>query len=638
MSAEAKTYGGRYQVIEKVGQGGMAEVYRARDDLLGREVAVKVLAERLSTDRSFVERFRREAQAAANLSHPNIVSLYDFGNDEAAYFIVMELIDGRGLEAVIGDDGPLLPERAAEIAADVARALERAHNAGLVHRDIKPSNIMITSYGQTKVTDFGIARALGDGEQTMTQTGMVIGTASYLSPEQAQGNPVDARSDVYALGCVLYEMLAGRAPFQGDTPLSIAYKHVREDPEKPSTVNPDVPDALDAITMKALAKNPANRYQTAREMQEDLQRFVAGQQVHATPLLAGATAVAPPVATGTQVLRRTEEEWDPEPEPDKRKAGIYVAAALLILGVFALLAYLVANNLLGGSDAQEIRVPNVVGMDQDEARETLEERGFAVAVERRNSGKPRGEVVSQEPEGGERLEEGETVTIFVSEGRAQTEVPDLIGLTQEEAEEEIEAARLRLGELTTESSDEEEGTVISQSPEPGSEVDRRSRVNLVISGGPEPVTVPSVIGQSEDTAVDEIEAAGLEAEVITAPSEEDEGTVIAQDPEAGAEASPGDVVTITVSEGTEEREMPDVRGQDGDDAEEFLEADFGLDVTQVEEPCANATPPGAVCRQDPEPGTPVSEGDSATLYVQPGDAALPAPFAFGIAWWLWFSW
>ena len=629
MSADGKTYGGRYEVIEKVGQGGMAEVYRARDDLLGREVAVKVLAERLSTDSSFVERFRREAQAAANLSHPNIVSLYDFGNDEAAYFIVMELIDGRGLETVISDDGPLLPERAAEIAADVARALDRAHTAGLVHRDIKPSNIMITSYGQTKVTDFGIARALGDGEQTMTQTGMVIGTASYLSPEQAQGNPVDARSDVYALGCVLYEMLTGRAPFQGDTPLSIAYKHVREDAQTPSSVNPDVPEALDAVTMKALAKNPDNRYQTAREMQEDLQRFVAGQQVHATPLLAGATAVAP-AATGTQVLSQTEEEWEPEPDPGRSKAGMYVVVALVILGLFGLFAYLIANNLLGGDEARELRVPDVVGMDQDEARETLEERGFDVAIERRNSNKPRGEVTSQEPEGGERLAEGETVTIFVSEGPRQTEVPNVVGDTQEEAEDAIEDARLRVGEVTSEPSDNvDEGSVISQSPEPGSEVDVRSRVNLVISGGPEPVTVPSVIGQSEETAVSEIEAADLEARVITAPSDEDEGIVIAQDPEAGAEASPGDVVTITVSEGSAEREMPDVTGQDGDDAEEFLESDFGLNVSQVEETCANATPPGAVCRQDPEPGSPVSEGDNATLYIQPGDASLGPGFALG---------
>lgn len=632
MSAPGKTYGGRYEVIERIGVGGMAEVYKARDELLGREVAVKVLSDRLSTDRTFVERFRREAQAAANLSHPNIVSLYDYGADEegGANFIVMELIDGRGLEAVIADDGPLMPERAAEIATDVAKALERAHTSSLVHRDVKPSNIMITSYGQTKVTDFGIARATGDAEQTMTQTGMVIGTASYLAPEQAQGNPVDARSDVYALGCVLFEMLTGRPPFSGDTPLSIAYKHVRETPEPPSAINPDVPDALDAIVMKALAKNPDNRYQSAREMAEDLERFSAGQKVHAGPLMAGTTTVAP-AATGTQVIER-EEIWDEEEEPERKKAGMYVLAALLILGVFALLAYLLANNLMGDDpDPQLVRVPDVVGMDEDAAREELEGKGFDVQVTRKRTNKPEGQVTDQKPKAGERLEEGETVEITVSEGKPQTTVPELIGLSEEEAVAELEAARLRVGEVTTEVSEEvEEGLVISQSPEPGEEVNRRSKVDLVLSGGPEPVRVPSVIGQDEQTAIDEIEAAGLEADVLTASSEEAEGTVIAQDPEAGAEANPGDIVTITVSEGVEEQSMPDVTGQDADEAEAFLENDYGLTVSQVEEPCANATPPGSVCRQDPEPGDSVAEGDSATLYVQPGDASLPGePVAAG---------
>ena len=640
MSADGKTYGGRYEVIERVGLGGMAEVYRARDELLGREVAVKVLNDKLSGDKSFVERFRREAQAAANLSHPNIVSLYDYGSDEGANFIVMELIDGRGLEQIIAEEGPLLPERAAEMASDVARALERAHATGLVHRDIKPSNIMITSYGQTKVTDFGIARAIGDGNQTMTQTGMVIGTASYLSPEQAQGNSVDARSDVYALGCVLYEMLTGGPPFKGDTPLSIAYKHVREDAEKPSTINPDVPPALDAIVMKALAKNPDNRYQSAREMRDDLQRFLAGEQIHATPLLAGTTTVAPAAAGGTQVIRR-EEEWVDEPDPERRKAGLYVAVALLILGVFALLAYLLANNLLGEEEtATKVRVPDVVGEDQDDARALLEDKGLEVDVKRKASSEEEGIVIEQDPAQGERIDEGDTVTITVSTGPRQVEVPEVIGLTQEEAEAEITGAKLKVGDVSMETSDEvERGSVISQSPEPGEEVDARSEVDLVVSGGPEAVTVPSVIGQSQDTAIAEIQAAGLTADVLSAPSEEEEGTVIAQDPEGGAEAEPGDIVTITVSEGVEEQEMPDVTGQDADDAEAFLEGEFGLSVSQVEEPCAQATPPGSVCRQDPEAGAPVSEGDSATLFVQPGDAALPSGlFAstlwFLAAWWV----
>lgn len=637
MSTDPKTYGDRYEVIERVGLGGMAEVYRARDELLGREVAVKVLNDKLSGDKSFVERFRREAQAAANLSHPNIVSLYDYGSDEGANFIVMELIDGRGLERIIADEGPLLPERAAEMASDVARALERAHATGLVHRDIKPSNIMITSYGQTKVTDFGIARAVGDSDQTMTQTGMVIGTASYLSPEQAQGNPVDARSDVYALGCVLYEMLTGEPPFKGDTPLSIAYKHVREDPTTPSSVNPDVPAGLDAIVMKALAKNADNRYQTAREMQEDLQRFLAGEQIHATPLLAGTTTVAPAAAGGTQVIRRDEEEWVDEPEPERSKAGIYVVAALLILGVFALLAYLLANNLLGEDDpaTTAVRVPDVVGDDQDAAREILEDKGFKVAVQRKPSNKEEGIVTKQDPEAGERLDEGKTVTITVSTGPRQVEVPEVVGLSQEEAEAEITGAKLRVGRVTTETSDEfEEGTVISQSPEPDEEVDARSKVNLVVSGGADTVTVPSVIGQTEDTAISEIQAAGLTADVLRAPSDEDEGTVIAQDPEAGAQAEGGDIVTITVSDGPETQEMPNVTGQDADEAEELLESEFGLAVSQVEEACARATPPGVVCGQDPDPGTPVEEGDRATLFVQPGDASLPGALFASMLWFL----
>ncbi|MGH2817861.1 MAG: Stk1 family PASTA domain-containing Ser/Thr kinase [Actinomycetota bacterium] len=622
MSAQAKTYGGRYAIIEPIGSGGMAEVYRARDELLGREVAVKVLTERLSKDRSFVERFRREAQAAAGLSHPNIVSLYDYGSDEGAYFIVMEHIDGRALADIIRDEGPLLPERAAEIAADVAKALERAHGAGLVHRDIKPSNIMLTSDGQTKVTDFGIVRALGgDGDLTMTQTGMVIGTASYLSPEQAQGNPVDARSDVYALGCVLHEMVTGQVPFTGDTPLSIAYKQVREDPKPPSMVNPDVPSGMDAITMKALAKNPDNRYSSAAEMREDLQRFLSGQSVQATPLMADQTMVAP-AGGGTRVMERAEEE-EYEPPEGRRRAAFYVVVALLILAVFGLLAWLLADSLFGGPT---VRVPNVVGRDVDRARDILEEAGFEVDTQPRNSPRPEDEVLEQDPEGGEGAEEGSTVLLTISGGRRQTTVPNVEGLPLDEATNELRDARLAVGETRREASEEvPEDEVISQDPAGGEEVDRGSEVDLVVSSGPEAVTVPNVINQTEDSAIEEIRAAGLNEEVDRAPSDDvDEGLVISQDPGPGEEAASGDTVRILVSEGSEERDMPDVTGQDGDEAENVLEDDYGLDVTQqeeTEEPCAE--PPGFVCRQDPEPGTPVSEGDDATLYVQAGGAQVP---------------
>jgi beta-lactam-binding protein with PASTA domain/predicted Ser/Thr protein kinase len=604
----------------------MAEVYRARDELLGREVAIKVLSARSAQDKSFVERFRREAQSAANLNHPNIVSLYDYGSDEGAYYIVMEFIDGRSLAEVIAQDGRLMPERAAEIASDVAGALERAHGAGIVHRDIKPGNIMLTSLGQTKVTDFGIARALGgDSEQTMTQTGMVIGTAAYLSPEQAQGEPVDARSDVYSLGIVLYEMLTGNPPFAGDTPLSIAYKHVRETPERVSTVNPDVPAPLESIISKALAKNPENRYTHAGEMKEDLQRFLAGQKVLATPMMADETMVAP--ATGTQVMRSTDVFEDEEPEKDR--AGMYVIGALLILALFGLIAYLLAQNLFG-EDAKMVQVPKVIGLTEEEATSDLEEVGFVVEVETAPSRRAEGKVFAQDPEAREEAEEGSTVIISVSEGREQVEVPDLEGEAEEDAADILEGADLKLGETTTEPSDEfEEGLIIGQSESPGSEVDAGTAVDIVVSSGEDSAAVPNVVGFTEDAAIATLQNAGFEVEVQTAPDEAEAGVVVSQDPEAGSEHPQGDTVVILVSEGSEERAMPNVVGMDADEAQAYLENDFGLTVTREEEACTE--PPGNVCRQDPEEGTPVSEGDTATLFVQPDPGAgLPSRAFFAL--------
>jgi serine/threonine-protein kinase len=620
LSASGRTFGGRYAVIERVGAGGMAEVYRARDELLGRDVAVKVLSERFARDTSFVERFRREAQAAANLSHPNIVSLYDYGSDGETYFIVMEFIDGRGLDEIIRDEGPLLPERAAEIASDVAKALERAHTAGLVHRDVKPSNIMITSQGQTKVTDFGIVRALGgDGENTMTQTGMVIGTAAYLSPEQAQGNPVDARSDVYSLGCVLYEMLTGRAPFTGETPLAIAYKHVREDPQPPSALNPDATASLDAIVMKALAKNPDNRYSSAKEMREDLERFLAGQAVRATPLLAEETRVVP-AATGTQMMQSADDDY--YDEPARGRGWLFALIALVILALVAGLAYLLAQNLLG----KDVTVPDVVGLQVDEAQTKLENRGLESQIENKQSNKPEGEVLEQDPPGGETAKEGDTVTLVVSGGARQIEVPNVVGSTVDEATQAIEDAKLTVGEITEQPDAEApEGEVIKQFPAAGRQVDARSKVDLVVSSGPQPVIVPSVIGQTEEDARATLEAEGLEVDVATQASDEEQGTVIDQDPSAGTEVSPGDTVRILVSEGPQEQPMPDVTGQDADDAQAFLEDNYGLTVTQTDADPADcgAQPPGTVCSTDPPPDTPVSPGDSATLFVMPGEAGIP---------------
>jgi serine/threonine-protein kinase len=603
----------------------MAEVYRARDELLGREVALKVLSSRFSSDRAFVERFRREAQAAANLSHPNIVSLFDYGADDGTYFIVMEYIDGRSLGDVIKDSGALMPERAAEIAIDVAKALQRAHDSGLVHRDIKPSNIMITRAGETKVTDFGIARAVGgNGEATMTQTGMVMGTASYLSPEQAQGNPVDARSDLYSLGVVLYEMLVGEPPFAGESPLAIAYKHVRETPVPPSRINPNVPAALDAVVMKALAKNPDNRYQSARELAEDLERFLSGAEVQATPLLAGETMVAPATGTGTQVLREAEFE---DERADRRRAGLYLLSALGLLVLFGVLAVLLFNNLLGSAT---VEVPRVVGLQEGEAVDRLEAAGLAADIRRRPNEAPEGEVFRQEPKAGEEVQEGSEVRIYVSQGPQEVAVPDLIGLPLQQARLALRDEGLKVGSVTREPSDEyEQGEVIRQSYPPGATVPTGTAIDLVVSSGPETVIVPYVVGQTEEQARANLEASGLVADVVYTSSDEPEGTVIDQEPDGGTEAQRGDTVQLLVSQGPEARPMPDVRGMEADEAERMLEADYGLNVSQVdnEGPCAH--PPGFVCAQEPEPGTEVQPGDEAILYVQPGgastgDGVLPA--------------
>src|SRR5919106_1563840 len=595
----------------------MAEVYLARDELLGREVAVKVLSERLSRDRSFVERFRREAQAAAGLSHPNIVSLYDYGSDEGTYFIVMEHIDGRSLADVIHDEGPLLPERAAEIAADVAKALERAHGAGLVHRDVKPANIMITNNGQTKVTDFGIARALGgDAEATMTQTGMVIGTAAYLSPEQAQGNPVDARRDVYSLGCVLHEALTGDTPFSGDTPLSIAYKHVRENPERASEVNSDVTEALDAIVMKAMSKNPDNRYANANEMAEDLDRFLAGQRVAATPFLAATSVMG--AGSGTQVVSETEVYDDfPDEEEEKSNTGKYVLITLLVLGLLALGAFLLSSLLAG---APEVDVPDVVGLTGNRATQELEDAGLEVRTRNRSNAEvDEGDVFRQSPKAGATAEEGDTVTIFVSSGPGEVTVPNLLTLTEDQSEAALEDVGLELGRVRTRSSESAEGTVIEQNPRSGELLHEGEAVNIIISTGITTIAVPDVVGLPEADAVAAIEGEGLTADVVTEPSDDvEEGIVIAQDPGEGTELEEGDTVQVLVSEGPE-FEMPDVQGDDADDAEEFLEDELGLDVSQegTEEPCPQE--PGTVCSQDPEPGATVRPGDSVTLFVQEGD-------------------
>jgi eukaryotic-like serine/threonine-protein kinase len=621
VSVSGTTYGDRYTVFERVGAGGMAEVYRAHDELLGRDVAIKVLSERFARDGSFVERFRREAQSAANLNHPQIVSLYDYGSDGDAYFIVMEFIDGTSLADIIHREAPLLPERAAEIALDVAKALDRAHSAGIVHRDIKPGNILITKDGHTKVTDFGIARAAhGDNEQTMTQTGMVIGTAAYLSPEQAQGQPVDGRSDLYSLGVVLYEMLVGHAPFAGDTPLAIAYKHVREIAAPPSSLNPDVPGELDAIVMKALAKNRENRYQSAVEFEQDLQRFLSGQQVHATPLLSDETQVggALPI-TATQVLR-PDTATRVAPQPERSRAGWYLLSALGILVIFGFVGWLLVNNLLGENPAPKVMVPNVVGKDVSDAKNILERRHLKPIVHRQRSNQPVGRVLAQDPPSGGRLARDSSVTLTVSGGPGQTAVPNITGSKLSEAKASLKANHLVLGTQTKQASDTVPlNHIISQNPPPGARVARGSPVNVTVSSGPSTVSVPSVVGESQSDAINALHDAGLRVLINDGPSDTvPKDHVISQDPGAGSDVPTGHTVTILVSQGPQSQPLPDVTGQNAKQAQKLLEQDYGLVVTQ--QPYTGTTPctftPNSVCAEDPKPGTLVSPGDSVTLFVQ----------------------
>jgi eukaryotic-like serine/threonine-protein kinase len=539
----------RYEIEGVLGQGGMAKVFRGTDRVLGRTVAVKVLSPQFADDQQFVTRFRREAQSAAALNHPNIVSVFDTGDQGDVHFIVMEYVEGRTLRDAIRAEGPLHPERAVEITEAVARGLSTAHGAGMVHRDIKPGNIMLTGDGEVKVMDFGIARtSTGD---TLTQTAAVLGTASYLSPEQAQGESVDARSDIYSLGCVMYEMLTGRAPFTGDSPVAIAYKHVRDDPVPPSRVNPDIPADVEAIVLKAMAKNPANRYQSAEEMRQDLQRAAQGLPTLATPVLAGDATQVLGGDDGTAVM----EEAPPEEEERRKRRWVPILVALLILALLGVAAFFLVRALTGPPEVPSVEVPQVVGLQEEEATARLEREGFQVRVETRFSDRRQGRVLEQDPAGGEPADQGSTVTITVSRGPQQVEVPGVVGQSLESAQATLEDAGL-VGEVVSEEpSDDfpEPGTVIGQDPGEGDQIEEGGSVALTVSSGPATTTVPNLICNTPEEAQGQLEEAGLEySEGGSRPSTEcggEEGVVIEQRPDDGETVEIGSTVTVALSEG-----------------------------------------------------------------------------------------
>lgn len=536
----ARMLGNRYEVGRLLGYGGMAEVHLARDTRLGRDVAIKILRSDLARDHTFQVRFRREAQSAASLNHPAIVSVYDTGTDPstdpATPYIVMEFVEGQTLRDLLRQEEVLEPPQAMRIVAEMCGALDFSHRNGIVHRDVKPGNVMITPAGRVKVMDFGIARAVSDTAATMTATAAVVGTAQYLSPEQARGESVDARSDVYAVGCVLYELLTGKPPFTGDSPVAVAYQHVRELPTVPSRINAAVPPELDAITMKALSKNPANRYQSAAEMQDDLDRAIMGERVHAAPVLSEEEATTvipsiPPVPPSARMARGADDVQQRSGVSGRTWALLAALAALVLVA-----AFLVVPALFGNDEptADTVAVPALTGQTLDEATATLEGAGLQVGdvATVTSSVSEKDKVVGSDPDADEDVERGSKVNLSIGAGPTQVSVPDVVGMTKDEAEKALTDAQLTVSFLDQDSP-QAAGTVLSTSPAAGTAAPESSTVTVFVSTGK--IALPNVIGKSQADAVQILTDAGFTS-VNPFPQESDEGapgTVIGQNPVTG---------------------------------------------------------------------------------------------------------
>ncbi|MFI7059992.1 Stk1 family PASTA domain-containing Ser/Thr kinase [Kribbella sp. NPDC050124] len=576
MTSQARLVGGRYEEGEPLGRGGMADVRRGVDNRLGRAVAIKRLRVDLASDATFQARFRREAQSAASLNHPTIVSVYDTGEEPdpngsgvTIPYIVMELVTGKTLRDLIREGRKIMPERALEITSGVLEALDYSHRAGIVHRDIKPGNVMLTPQGQVKVMDFGIARAVADTSSTMTQTAAVIGTAQYLSPEQARGETVDARSDLYSTGCLLYELLTGRPPFVGESPVSVAYQHVREQALPPSSFDPDIPPEVDAVVLKALAKNREERYQSASEMRQDIHRVLSGQQVTA-PMAAVAETRAmanysPTAATQAYQQPGDDDLLPPDDGLDEAQAArarrnrglayflLGLAIVAVAVGAYALFTNMNKDNGGGATPPTKVQVPDVSGKSVADATAALTDAGlkFAQGPSQTSDTVGRGLAISQTPQPSTEAETGSTVTVVFSAGRSAFPVPDVIGKSESQARKALEgtSANFKVKEETkTENSGEKEGTVLAVSPDPSGEYPSGTEFTLTVSSGKEMVEVPNVVTMTQDDATKTLKDLGFKVgyEQAEDPGKPDQ-TVLQQSVKANSQAAKGTLVTLTIN-------------------------------------------------------------------------------------------
>jgi serine/threonine-protein kinase len=610
---------GRYRVISRLGSGGMADVYLAQDQLLGREVAVKVLHQHFAEDQEFVERFRREASSAAALSHPNIVGIFDRGEWNGTYYIAMEYVAGRSLKAIVREDGALPPAAAIDTVIQILRAARFAHRRGVIHRDLKPHNVIIDEEGRARVTDFGIARA---GASDMTLTGSIMGTAQYLSPEQAQGHAVSGTSDLYSVGVILYELLTGAVPFEGETAVAIAFKQVSAEPRPPSELNPAVPPSLDAVVLRALAKDPAARYADADALIVALQH-----ERDALPAFSGATALtaveapvhhvqphpAPP-ATGSLLLAPAGfgPEYGPPPPVDRRgRRAMWWALAALLVAAAVVIAILLLQS------TQMVTVPNVAAQSEQAAGTTLRRGGLnPVPSLAPSTTVPVGLVISQSPHAGSRVEKGSGVSIVVSGGPSSAALVDVAGLSAAHAAAQLRKAGFKSTAKAQPSSTVKAGFVISTEPPAGTEVQIGSTITMLVSSGPPPVSVPDLAGQTLTAAEATLTEAKLALGTVThkVSATEPPDTVISQTPTAGRSMRAGSKVNLTVTQEPKEVAVPGVVGRSEVQAVAMLEK-AGFVAKTVNEATNEAAQVGTVLKQAPAAGAKAHKGAIVTIAI-----------------------